>query len=78
VFDPHLKLQQESGNSAQDPRFPRPETTAVDSRTTSSGSTMIRAGLLSMPGRAIRRSTVSAAIIPIFRNGCRTVVSAGF
>ena len=68
-----------SSNTVETPyRLARPETAVVDSRTTSSGSTITRAGCISVPGRAIRRNTVSAAIMPIFRKGCRTVVSAGF
>jgi len=51
---------------------------AVLARQIRSGCTTISFGYPASGGAAMRRSSVSAASIPISRSGCLTVVSAGF
>src|SRR5260370_34764730 len=51
---------------------------AVLARTISSGRTVMVFGYGDFAGALMRRSKVSAAITPISRNGCRTVVKPGF
>ena len=53
-------------------------TLQVVSRIMSLGSTTVSAPFESAPERRMRRSRVSAAILPISRSGWRTVVRAGF
>lgn len=55
-----------------------PEVRAVLARTIKSGSTVIVLGYGAPLDALMRCSTVSAAIIPISRSGCRTVVNPGF
>lgn len=52
------------------------DTTAVDSRTTNSGSTCNTEGTCAR-GSAMRFTNVSAARMPICNSGCRIVVRAG-
>src|SRR4051794_29902345 len=54
------------------------DTGEVDSRTTSSGSTIMRRAELRPAGAVMLLRTVSAASRPMLRNGWRTVVRAGF
>src|SRR6267378_8528366 len=51
---------------------------AVVARTMNSGSIIIALGYGIFVGALIRCKRVFAAITPISRSGCRTVVSAGF
>src|SRR2546426_2130845 len=58
--------------------FEESEALQVDSRTTSSGSTMMVLESGEWFELAMRRNTVTAAISPMRRSGWRTVVRAGF